>query len=166
MGSCEEAEATEGRERRPRPFEVSLLSPVVPVEVLAEEECLRSVLDEGDSLRMLSSPLGTQKGSFVEGRSIAVCILYVECYLHQKRSRRNQIDIESCKRGYSHNKRKASMALQTSLRLKNASLGYKLEGKHTELVLLISDRRCLMLVPRDNNLIKLVKVSSVYGPSG
>ena len=99
VGSCEKAEATEGRERRPRPLEVSLLSPVVPVEVLADEECIRSVLDVGDSLRRLSSPVGTQRGSFLKGWSMAVYVLDIEYYLHQNKiSGMDQKDFEQRKK--------------------------------------------------------------------
>ena len=107
MGSCEEAEATEGRERRPRPLEVSLLSPVVPVEVLADEECLRSVLDVGDSLRRLSSPVGTQRDSFLKGWSMAVYVLDIEYYLHQKKFQEGIRKTSSnARRGHSHDMRK------------------------------------------------------------
>ncbi len=72
MGSCEEAEITEGRERRPPEPVVLTLSPVMPVEVLAEDECLRSVLALGDSLRRLSSLGGSQRDSSLIGEPIMV----------------------------------------------------------------------------------------------
>ena len=72
VGSCEEAEITEGRERRP-PDAVELpVSPVTLVEVLAEDECLRSVLALGDSLRMLSSFGGSQRDSSLIGEVMTV----------------------------------------------------------------------------------------------
>ena len=75
MGSCEEAEITDGRERRP-PETVELpLSPVTPVQVLAEDECLRSVLALGDSLRMLSSSGGSQTDSSLIGE-----VMMAECF--------------------------------------------------------------------------------------
>jgi len=69
VGNCEEAETTEGRERRARWPTESLLSPVVPVEVLADEECLLSVLGGLDSSIGLteSSAGGSQGGSSLNG---------------------------------------------------------------------------------------------------
>lgn len=69
MGSWEEAEATDGRERRPRPLEGSLLSAVDPVEVLAEEECLRLSL-EGELLPVASAPDGSHTISSLNGGSM------------------------------------------------------------------------------------------------
>lgn len=78
MGSCEEAEITEGRERRPPEAVEIPVSPVTPVEVLAEDECLRSVLALGDSLRGLSSFGGSQRDSSLIGELMTVeyCDIY------------------------------------------------------------------------------------------
>lgn len=61
VGSSEEAEATEGRERRPRVLEGSLLSPVESVEVLADEECRLSL--DCESLRADPDPDPTRSHS-------------------------------------------------------------------------------------------------------
>jgi len=75
VGNCEEAETTEGRERRARCPTESLLSPVVPVELLADEECLLSVLEGADSSKGLteSSPGGSQDDSSLSGWSMLLC---------------------------------------------------------------------------------------------
>ena len=72
VGSCEEAAITEGRERRPPEPVVLTLSPVTPVEVLAEDECLRSVLALGDSLRIFASLGGIQRDSSLIGEPMIV----------------------------------------------------------------------------------------------
>ena len=72
VGSWEEAEITEGRERRPPEPVVLTLSPVTPVVVLAEDECLRSVLALGESLRILSPLGGIQRDSSLIGESMIV----------------------------------------------------------------------------------------------
>lgn len=73
VANCEETEATEGLDRRPRAPEESLLSFVDSVEVLADEECLLSVAEAGDRLVVASSADGSQKGSCLKGWSMSIC---------------------------------------------------------------------------------------------
>lgn len=73
VGSCEEAEATEGRERRPRALEGSLLSDVDSVEELAEEECLLSV-PVAASLPVASTSTGSHTTSSLKGGSISIAV--------------------------------------------------------------------------------------------
>ena len=67
VGNCEEAEATEGLDRRPREPEESLLSFVDSVEVLADDECLLSVAEVEDKSFVVSSANGSQAGSCLNG---------------------------------------------------------------------------------------------------
>ena len=72
VGNCDKPEATEGLGRRPREPEDSLLSFVEFVEVLAVEECLRSVAEVGYRF-FAASANGSQAGSFLNGWSILRC---------------------------------------------------------------------------------------------
>lgn len=67
VGSCDKAEATEGLERRPPEPEVSLLSLVDRVEVLADDECLLSATRVGDRFLVVSLGVGSQAGSSSDG---------------------------------------------------------------------------------------------------
>ncbi len=73
VGNCEETEATEGLDRRPREAEESLLSFVDSVEVLADDECLLSVAEVGDKFLVACSADGSQAGSCLNGWSILIC---------------------------------------------------------------------------------------------
>lgn len=76
MASFEDAEATEGRERRPRPPEGSLLSAVDSVEVLAEEECLLPSKG-GVSTPVVSVSIDPHAISSLKGGSMVKIDLYV-----------------------------------------------------------------------------------------
>ena len=69
VGNCEEPEATDGLGRRPREPEDSLLSFVEFVEVLIDEECLRSVAEFGYRF-FAASANGSHAGSCLNGWSI------------------------------------------------------------------------------------------------
>lgn len=76
VGNWADVEDTDGLVRRPRAPLGSLLS-VDDVELLADDECLRSPAEPlGDSLRVstwwISSPIGSQAGSFLNVGSILV----------------------------------------------------------------------------------------------
>ena len=72
VGNCEEIETTEGLDRRPREAEESLLSFVDSVEVLADEECLRSVSEIEGKFVMYSLADGSQKDSCLKGWSMSI----------------------------------------------------------------------------------------------
>ena len=66
VGNCDELEATDGLGRRPREPKDSLLSYVEFVEVLTDEECLRSVAEVGYRF-FAASANGSQAGSCLNG---------------------------------------------------------------------------------------------------
>lgn len=78
VGNCDETEATEGLERRPRGPEASLLSFVDSVEVLADDECLLSVAEVGDRFLVASSADGSQAGSCLNGWSMWSIDMYAD----------------------------------------------------------------------------------------
>ena len=67
VGNWEEIEATEGLDRRPCAAGESLLSFVDCVELLADDECLLSVVEVGDRFLAASSANGSQGGSCLNG---------------------------------------------------------------------------------------------------
>ena len=76
VGNCEESEITEGLDRRPREPDESVVSFVDRVELLADDECLLSVVEAEERFPVVCSADGFQGGSCVNGWSM----LYVYDY--------------------------------------------------------------------------------------